>query len=147
MYVKKDFLFADDEITQSPLVKEKSRLSLLRDVLIENKELIIGPGVTLIPQLFSLPLLIVSIIFACKEIEKSSLRYLLITSYLTTFIPQLTSFFLYIYPSSFYIQEWRLTNLNKWFESFKSRRQEDSSAMGTISATMNDINKLEITKL
>jgi len=89
------FLFIDDTITQSPLlVKEKSRLSLLRDVLIENKELIIGPGVTLIPQLFSFPLFIVSIAFACQEIENSSLRYLLIISYLIRFIPQLTSFFL-----------------------------------------------------
>jgi hypothetical protein len=129
------------------LVKEKSRLSLLRDVLIENKELIIGPGVTLIPQLFSLPLFIISIAFACQEIEKSSIRYLLITSYFTTFIPQLTSFFLYISPSSFYIQEWRLTNLSKWFQRFRICHRQDSSPIAAISSTMNDINKLEITKL
>jgi hypothetical protein len=121
------------------LVKEKSRLSLLCDVLIENKELIIGPGVTLIPQLFSLPLFIVSIAFACQDIETSSLRYLLIISYLTTFIPQLTSFFLYIFPSSLYIEEWRFTQLSKWVQHFRQRHRQDPSAM-------EDINKLEVAK-
>jgi hypothetical protein len=104
--------------------------------LVENKELILGPGVTLIPQLFSLPLFIVSIAFACQDIEKSSLRYLLIISYLITFIPQLTSFFLYISTSSFYIQEWCLTNLSKWFQRLRPCRRQDPSTMAVISSTI-----------
>jgi hypothetical protein len=89
-------VFLDDEIIALPSIKQKSRLLLFRDVLIENKELILGPGITLIPQLFSLPFLIISIAFACQDIETSSIRYLLIISYLTIFIPLLTTFFLYI---------------------------------------------------
>jgi hypothetical protein len=135
--------FQDDEITESPSVKPQNRLLFLRDVLIENKELILGPGITLIPQLFSLPLLIISIVFACQNIETNSIRYLLIISYLTSFIPQLTSYFLYISPSSFYKQEWRLTKLRKWFQSF---RREEPLTTTTISCTMKDTNKLEITK-
>jgi hypothetical protein len=68
------------------------RLHTLREVLRENKEFIIGPALTLIPQLFSLPLFIVSIAFICQEIETNPLRYLLIVSYLISFIPQFTTF-------------------------------------------------------
>jgi hypothetical protein len=128
----------DDEITELPSIKEKNRLLFLRDVLIENKELILGPGITLIPQLFSLPLLIISIAFACQDIETNSIRYLLIISYIISFIPQLTSYFLYISPSSFYKHEWHLTKLSKWFQSF---RQQDPPTTTTISCTMKDINK------
>ncbi len=132
----------DDEITELPLIKEKNRLLFFRDVLIENKELILGPGITLIPQLFSLPLLIISIAFACQDIETNSIRYLLIISYIISFIPQLTSHFLYISSSSFYKQEWHLTKLSKWFQSF---RRQDPPTTTTISCTMKDINKLETT--
>ncbi len=124
----------DDEITELSSVKAKNRLLFFCDVLIENKELIVGPGITLTPQLFSLPLLIISIVFACQEIENSSIRYLLIISYIISFIPQLTSYFLYISSSSFYKQEWRLTKLSKWFQSF---RREDPLTTTTI----KDINK------
>jgi hypothetical protein len=129
----------DDEITELSSIKEKNRLLFFHDGLIENKELVLGTGITLIPQLFSLPLLIISIAFACQDIETNSIRYLLIIS----FIPQLTSYFLYISPSSFYKHEWHLTKLSKWFQSF---RRQDPPTTTTISCTMKDINKLEITK-
>jgi hypothetical protein len=129
-------VFLDDEIIELPSVKQKNRLLFLRDVLIENKELILGPGITLIPQLFSLPLQITSIAFACQDIETNSIRYLLIISYLTSFIPQLTSFFLYISPSSFYIQEWRLTKLCEWFQNF---RRQNPPTTTTISGLTKDI--------
>ncbi len=136
-------VFIDDEITEFPSIKVKNRLLFFRDVLIENKELILGPGITLIPQLFSLPLLIISIAFACQDIETSSIRYPLIISYIISFIPQLTTYFLYISSSSFYKQEWHLTKLSKWFQSF---RREDPLTTTQIFCTIKNINKLEITK-
>jgi hypothetical protein len=54
----------------------------------------------------------VSIAFICQEIETSLRRYLLIVSYLILFIPQFTTFFLYIYSSSFYMQ-WIETDISK----------------------------------
>ncbi len=41
------FFFLDDKISELSIVKETTYLSLLRDVLIENKKLILGPGITL----------------------------------------------------------------------------------------------------
>lgn len=94
-----------------------NKFRLLIDIFIENKEFIVAPSFTLIPQLFSLPFFIASFLVACKN----RLRYLLITSYMTTFIPQLTSFFLYISPSSFYLNEWHATKISKQFLSLKRR--------------------------
>ena len=103
-----------------------SRLRLLRTVLAENKELVVGPAFTLIPQLFSLPYFIALLILRCQNIQTSGLRYLLIASYLPTFVPPLMSFLLYISPSSFYSQEWRATSLSKWLVAFKRRHEVPS---------------------
>ncbi len=91
-----------------------NKFRLLIDIFIENKEFIVAPSFTLIPQLFSF---IASFLVACKN----RLRYLLITSYMMIFIPQLTSFFLYISPSSFYLNEWHATKISKQFLSLKRR--------------------------
>ncbi|CAF1296853.1 unnamed protein product, partial [Adineta ricciae] len=95
--------------TRRSQMKTSNRFHLLINVLIEKKELIIAPAFTLIPQIFSLPFFIASFSLQCKNIQSHHLRYVLIGSYFTTFIPQLTSFFLYIAPSSYYSKEWRTT--------------------------------------
>jgi hypothetical protein len=132
-------------IEQSP-VRLISRLRLLCDVLVENKELIMGPALTLIPQLFSLPLFIVSVVFVCQEIETSSLRYFLIASSLTSFIPQLTTFFLYISPSSFYTQEWQTTNIRKWLHGLKIYRRQVPPSTNAVVSTRKDTSEQKLTK-
>ena len=92
----------------------RARVGLIFDVLRENQEFVIGPSITLVPQLFSMPLFISSFIFNCQNLEESWLRHFLIVSYWISFTPQWTSFFLYISPSSFYSNEWRQTNVGRW---------------------------------
>ena len=105
----------------SYLTKIRVRLRLILEVLRENQEFIIGPAITLVPQLFSLPLFISSFIFNCQNLEHSWLRHFLIISYWISFTPQWTSFFLYIAPSSFYSNEWRQTNLGRWMTDLPHR--------------------------
>ena len=109
----------------------QNRLHLLRTVLAENKELVIGPAFTLLPQLFSLPYFVASLMLQCSDLQRTGLRYLLMVSYFTAFIPPLTSFLLYISPSTFYSQEWQATSIGKWLMSFKQRRQEPTATMNT----------------
>jgi hypothetical protein len=104
----------------------------VHEVLRENKELVIGPGITLIPQLFSLPLFAVSFTLDCQNLENSRRRYLLIALYFTSFIPQLISFFLYVSPSSFYSKEWRSTTIGGWTARLKGHRQEIAARETTI---------------
>ena len=102
---------------QSALMNIRQRSLFILSVLKENRELVIGPGITLIPQVFSLPFFISSFTLDCQNIENSWLRYLLIASYWASFTPQLTSFFLYISPSSFYSGEWRKTKTGQSMNS------------------------------
>jgi hypothetical protein len=101
------------ETSQSRLTRFRTRFHLICEVLSENKELVIGPGITLVPQLFSLPLFVVSFTLYCQNLETSWVRYLLISSYFTSFVPQMTSFMLYIFPSSFYSSEWHATKMSE----------------------------------
>ena len=94
----------------------RNRRNVFRDVLQENSEMITRPAITLVPSifsLFSLPLLIVSFSLGCQNLESSPLRYLLITCYFIGFIPQILTFCLYIYPSSFYWKEWQATAISQ----------------------------------
>jgi hypothetical protein len=100
---------------------------------------VIAPAFTLIPQIFSLPFFIASFLLRCQNIQGHHIRYLLITSYFTTFIPQLTSFFLYISPSSFYSKEWHTTIIGKWIYAFKHRHQTISLTMKTTNIDANTI--------
>ena len=118
-------LFLEVQDNQSALVNLRQRIHFILSVLNENKELVIGPGITLIPQLFSLPLFISSFTLDCQNIENSWLRYLLIASYWASFTPQLTSFFLYVSPSSFYSGEWRKTRTGQSMNSMFTWRQSD----------------------
>jgi intracellular septation protein A len=99
----------------------RAQLGLIPDVLKENKEFILGPAITLVPQLFSLPLFISSFIFDCHNLENSWLRHFLILSYWISFTPQWTSFFLYIAPSSLYSNEWRQTKVRQWMNNLLHR--------------------------
>ena len=103
----------------------RRRGNLFRGVLNENKEIIARPIITVIPSvffLFSLPFLIVAFSLGCQSVENSWIRYLLITFYFITFIPQMTTFFLYIYPSSFYWKEWQATIISKRITAFRQPR-------------------------
>jgi hypothetical protein len=100
----------------------RHRLNLLRDVLNDNKEMISRPTITLIPSifsLFSLPLFITSFSLGCRNIENSPIRYALIVFYFLSFIPQIITFFLYVYPSSLFFNEWRLTRIGQWTAVFR----------------------------
>jgi hypothetical protein len=82
------------------------------------------PAITLIPStfsLFSLPLFITSLTLGCRNIETSSLRYPLIVFYFISFIPQVITFFLYVYPSSLYFNEWRLTRIGQWIIALRQQ--------------------------
>ena len=119
----------------------RSRLNafrLLKTVLIENKELVIAPAFTLIPQLFSLPFFIAASSLKCQNLHGSSLRYLLMISYFTIYIPQLISFLLYISPSSFYRQEWQATRMSKWINSLRRREQHPPISFVTKTLTHID---------
>ena len=67
----------------------KKHLRLVLSVLNENKELIIEPAIPLVPQVFSLPLFIISLTIGCQNVGSSWMRSLLIVAYLTSFIPQI----------------------------------------------------------
>ena len=129
---------------QSALVNFQQRIRFTLSVLNENKELVIGPGITLIPQLFSLPLFISSFTLDCRNIENSWLRYLLTASYWASFTPQLTSFFLYISPSSFYSGEWRKTKTRQSMHLMFTWRHSDRT--GTIASTSSSANMRDLTK-
>jgi hypothetical protein len=92
----------------------------------ENKELILAPLVTMLPQLFALPQFILSFSLACQEFNVNWQRYLLIISYFITYFPQVLSYKLYVSPSSFYKDEFHATELYKIVTRWRallSRRQ------------------------
>ncbi len=116
--------------------KEKHhRLNLLRDVFSDNKEMITRPTITLIPSifsLFSLPLFITSFSLGCRNIESSPLRYPLIVFYFISFIPQIITFFLYVYPSSLYFNEWRLTRMGQWIAALRKKSSVQNTTVLAI---------------
>ena len=83
------------------------------------------PAMTLVPSMFSLfsmPLFIVSFSLGCQNLENNPLRYLLITFYFLSFIPQMMTFFLYVYPSSLYWNEWCTTTIGSWISANRQQR-------------------------
>jgi hypothetical protein len=117
----------------------RSRLGLIVDVLNKKKEFVVGPAITLVPQLFSLPLFISSFIFDCHNLEESWLRHFLIISYWISFTPQWTSFFLYIIPSTLYAREWRQTKIRRWMYSLCHR---PASVPKTTTTKFTDLSPL-----
>jgi hypothetical protein len=88
-------------------------LGVYLDLWVKNKDLIMAPLATMVPQLFSLPQLIISFSLSCQELKIDWQRYLLIISYFVLYLPQVLSYKLYISPSSFYKEEFHSTKLNK----------------------------------
>lgn len=87
---------------------------LAMNVLIEKKELVLGPAITLVPQLFAVPRLIIASALHCENLDKTWSRYILIASIWISLTPSFTSFFLYITPSTLYSSEWRKTTIAQW---------------------------------
>jgi hypothetical protein len=83
------------------------------DLWVKNKDLIMAPLATMVPQLFSLPQLIISFSLSCQEFKIDWQRYLLIISYFILYFPQVLSYKLYVSPSSFYKEEFHATKLNQ----------------------------------
>lgn len=103
----------------------QNRGNAFRYVLQEHSEMITRPAITLVPSIFSffsLPLLIVSFSLGCQSLETSPLRYLLITCYFIGFIPQILTFALYIYPSSFFWTEWKATVISQCITRLRKRQ-------------------------
>ena len=115
-------------VTQSRMTNIRNDVHLVWQVLRENKELIIGPAITLIPQLFSLPLFIASFTLYCQNLENSWMRYVLIVCYFIRFIPPMTSFMLYVYPSSFYSSQWSATKISQWINRFRGINTPDPTS-------------------
>jgi hypothetical protein len=79
----------------------------------ENLDLIFGPAITIVPQLFSLPYLIFSSTMGCQDFGNKTIRYSLIVTLSVLYIPQLTSFFLYVRFSSIYYTHFRSTTIGR----------------------------------
>ena len=91
----------------------RSIFQIYLNLLKKYKELILPPSVTMLPQLFFLPQFILSFSLACQEFKLAWQRYLLITAFFITHLPQVFSYKLYVSPSSFYTEEFRATKFHK----------------------------------
>jgi hypothetical protein len=112
------FIFSENNKTK----EVHHRLHLLRDILNDNKEIITRPTIALIPSifaLFSLPLFILSFSLSCQNLESNPMRYPMIAFYVISFIPQIITFLLYVYPSSLYFNEWHLTKIGQWITNHR----------------------------
>jgi hypothetical protein len=109
-------------------------LGVYLDLWTKNKDLIMAPLATMVPQLFSLPQLIISFSLSCQEFKIGWQRYLLIISYFILYLPQVLSYKLYVSPSSFYKEEFHATKLNQrisQLRAFITRK--------TIQNTLNNV--------
>ena len=105
---------SENDLSHSKTKGTRGRLYSIHRVLIDNKEILTRPAIALIPSIFSLLFFIISFTLDCQNIDQSNMRYLMIIFYFISFVPQMITFLLYIYPSSFYFNEWRLTKLGRW---------------------------------
>jgi hypothetical protein len=113
----------------------RRHIRLLTDVLRENKELITGPGLTIIPQLFMLPQFVLAFKLLCQDLDAGGTRYVLMACNLAMFIPQAISFTLYVLPSTFYWRQWRNTRVGQWISGWFPRHQRRPPAATTILGT------------
>jgi hypothetical protein len=107
--------------------------------------MIARPAVTLVPSIFSLftmPHIVVLFSLGCQNLENSPLRYLLIASYFLSFIPQMMTFFLYVYPSSLYWNEWCTTSIGTWI-SASSQQQPLQTITATSAQEEKSKNQIE----
>lgn len=93
--------------------KIKHRWIFFRTVLQENRDLITGPAITTVPQLFSLPQIIFSSTMGCRHFGNTFVRSAFIISLFVLYIPQVSSFLLYVRSSSVYYTHFRSTFIGK----------------------------------
>lgn len=124
--------FVIEHVRPCFFVQQSNRLQSLRGLIVENKELIIAPTFTLVPQLFSLPIFFASLLLACQTIETSSIRYLFIVSCFAAFIPQFLTFFLYVKPSTFYSKQWHSTYLSQRISNWTTFIRSTSTTRSTL---------------
>jgi hypothetical protein len=113
-------------------VEVKRRWNFFRTVLHENIELIFGPAITILPQLFCLPQIIFASTMACRDFSSTVIRYSFILSFFVSFTPQVISFLLYVRSSSVYYARFRSTSLGKKMMSYwngcrKLKQQSNNS--------------------
>jgi hypothetical protein len=113
-------------------------LGVYLDLWVENKDLIMAPLATMVPQLFSLPQLIISFSLSCQELKIGWQRYLLIISYFILYLPQVLSYKLYISSSSFYTEQFHATKLNKRISQLR--------AFVARKTTQNTLNNVQVNK-
>jgi len=63
--------------------------------------------------LSSLPQTVLSFSYACSELKQSWQRYILLTAYFLSYLPQMLGFILYVLPSTTYSNEFRQTVVGK----------------------------------
>ena len=65
--------------------------------------------------LSSLPQTILSFSYACSELKQSWQRYILLTTYFLSYLPQMLGFILYVLPSTTFSEEFYQTRIGKRF--------------------------------
>ncbi|CAF0738413.1 unnamed protein product [Adineta steineri] len=75
-----------------------------------RKELYVTPMVII---LSSLPQVILSFTYACTELKQSWQRYLLLTTYFLSYLPQVLGFALHVIPSKVFKKEFQQTIIGK----------------------------------
>ena len=103
-----------NDLNHSKTKNTRHRLHLICHLFTNNKEIITRPMIALIPSIFSVLYFIGSFSLNCQNIHQNNMRYLMIVFYFISFIPQMITFLLYVYPSSLYFSEWRLTIFGQW---------------------------------
>ncbi len=101
----------EDDSSSTP--NTRMTLAVYLDLWVKNKDRIMPPLATMVPQLFSLPQLIISFSLSCQEFKIDWKRYLLIISYFILYLPQVLSYKIYVSPSSFYQEEFHATKLHQ----------------------------------
>ncbi|CAF4879630.1 unnamed protein product [Rotaria sp. Silwood1] len=99
--------------------KQKSYIKVFQQQLQHYKELFI-PSVFII--LSALPQFIISFSLACTEfLDIPWQRYLVITAYFLSYLPQMTNYILFILPSVLYKTEFDCTLLGQQLKKFKKQ--------------------------
>jgi hypothetical protein len=88
--------------------KKKKRFQIFVEHVKRKKEIYV-PSIMII--LSALPQFIISFSLACTELDTKWVRYLLITAYFLSYIPQVLTFHLYVQSSTFFLTEFYLTNM------------------------------------
>ncbi|CAF1180522.1 unnamed protein product [Adineta steineri] len=109
-------------------MKAKVRWNFFQTIIHENIELICGPAITILPQLFCLPQIIISNMIICRDFSSMAIRCPFIISFFISFAPQMFSFLLYVRSSTVYSAHFCSTSIGKkitLYWNFCHRRTEE----------------------